>query len=88
MDLEPGLKASRPPPRARSAEERKRRGSSPWPFAAGRRWTLSSAAQFTATNLTQRNYERLLVGVHIAGEVEAECVPHSWQPLINVDIGR
>jgi hypothetical protein len=33
---------------------------------------LVAAPKFTATNLTQRNYERLLVGVHIAGEVDAE----------------
>jgi hypothetical protein len=33
---------------------------------------MVAAPKFTATNLTQRNYERLLVGVHIAGEVDAE----------------
>lgn len=33
---------------------------------------LVAAPKFTATNLTQRNYERLLVCVHIAGDLDAE----------------
>ena len=36
--------------------------------------SLVAAPKFVATNLTQRNYERLEVRVHIAGDVEAEHI--------------